>query len=60
MPYFVESFQKEPKDTNDRFYVTSSKIISLPAGNSSFNVLFKSNGSGSARVYEANVLIEKK
>jgi hypothetical protein len=60
VPYFVESFQKEPKDTNDRFYVTSSKIISLPAGNSSFNVLFKSNGSGSARVYEANVLIEKK
>ncbi len=58
-PVFVQPYTKEPKDTNDIFYVNISKRVTLAAGNNTINLELSNDGGGDGRIYEANITLKK-
>ncbi len=56
---FVEPFTKQPKATNDIFYVNISKRVTLAAGNNTINLELSNSGGGDGRIYEANITLKK-
>lgn len=56
---FVEPYAKQPKATNDIFYVNISKRVTLAVGNNTINLELSNDGGGAGRIYEANITLKK-
>jgi hypothetical protein len=56
---FSQTYKREPKDVNETFYESISKRVSLSAGANTVQLQLSNDGSGTARIYEANVQITK-
>lgn len=56
---FSQEYRREPKDTNDIFYESISKRVTLSAGNNTIQVQLSNDGSGTGRIFEANVQLTK-
>ena len=57
---FVEPYEVEPKDNDNIYYVGISKRIPITAGVKAVDVNLTNVGSGTGRIFEANVTITKK
>ena len=56
---FAVDYTVEPDDGNNIYYVNISKRITLSAGVNTIDINLSNAGSGTARIYEANVIISK-
>ena len=56
---FSQTYKREPKDINETFYESISKRVTLSAGANTIQLQLSNDGSGTARIYEANVQITK-
>ncbi|MGI9555837.1 MAG: hypothetical protein ACR2M9_03170 [Cyanophyceae cyanobacterium] len=56
---FSQPYKRERKDNDEIFYESISKRVALSAGVNTIQLQLSNNGSGSARIFEANVQITK-
>lgn len=56
---FSVPYAKEPKDVNDRIWVTMERRVALSAGAQNVDLNLSQVGAGTAALYEANVEIEE-
>ena len=56
---FSQEYRREPKDTDEIFYESIGKRVTLSAGNNTIQVQLSNDGSGTARIFEANVQLTK-
>lgn len=56
---FSQEYRIEPKDTDEIFYESISKRVTLSAGNNTIQVQLSNDGSGTGRIFEANVQLTK-
>ncbi len=56
---FSQTYKREPKDTNETFYESISKRVTLSAGANTIQLQLSNDGGGTARIYEANIQITK-
>ena len=56
---FSKPFAREPKSSEDIFYVCISKRITLSAGDRVVQLQLANSGSGTARIFEANIQLTK-
>ena len=56
---FAQPSEHEPKDSDNRLYIHISKRIVLSSGNNTIQLQQSNSGSGTGRIYEANVQITK-
>ena len=56
---FSQEYRREPKDTDEIFYESIGKRVTLSAGNNTIQVQLSNDGSGTGRIFEANVQLTK-
>lgn len=56
---FSQEFKKQPISSSEIFYGHISKQVTLSAGNNTIEIQLSNDGSGTARIFEANVQITK-
>ena len=56
---FSQEYRIEPKDNDEIFYQSISKRVTLSAGNNTIQVQLSNDGSGTGRIFEANVQLTK-
>jgi hypothetical protein len=56
---FSNPYKRERKDIDEIFYESIGKRVSLSAGVNTIQLQLSNNGSGSARIFEANIQITK-
>jgi hypothetical protein len=56
---FSQEYRRETKDTDEIFYESISKRVTLSAGNNTIQVQLSNDGSGTGRIFEANVQLTK-
>jgi len=56
---FSQEYRIEPKDNDEIFYQSISKRVILSAGNNTIQVQLSNDGSGTGRIFEANVQLTK-
>jgi len=56
---FSNPYKRERKDVDEIFYESISKRVTLSAGVNTIQLQLSNNGSGNARIFEANVQITK-
>mgnify|MGYP003629583725 CR=1 FL=1 len=56
---FSKPFAREPKSSEDIFYVSVSKRVTLSAGDRTIQLQLANSGSGNARIFEANIQLTK-
>ncbi len=56
---FSQAYEQEPKDSDNIFYGSISKRVTLAAGNNTIQLQMRNEGPGTARIFEANCTITK-
>lgn len=56
---FSQEFKNQPISSSEIFYGHISKQVTLSAGNNTIEIQLSNDGSGTARIFEANVQITK-
>ncbi len=56
---FSQVYRREPKDVDEIFYESIGKRVTLSAGNNTIQIQLSNDGSGTARIFEANVQLTK-
>ena len=56
---FSQAYEQEPKDSDNIFYGSISKRVTLTAGNNTIQLQMRNEGPGTARIFEANCTITK-
>ncbi len=56
---FSQAYEQEPKDSDNIFYSSISKRVTLAAGNNTIQLQMRNEGPGTARIFEANCTITK-
>ena len=58
-PIFSQPYEVEPKDNDNVYYVGIQKRITLLAGANTIELEQSNVGSGTGRIFEANVILKQ-